>query len=132
MSRRSADAAGQKPAAIMRVADEYRVRIVDSAVKPHAEQIAEKRAGGDAAEMSEIRRQQSGSGNAPLLIALPISKKEDAVAADRATEGEAELPPLEERIGIGGVAVKSGIGRELVVAEEIEGRAVEIDCLRSA
>ena len=96
------------------------------AVQAHAELVAEERAGRDAAEMSEIRVQQVAVHDSSLLVALPIGKEEDAVAADRTAEREAELPPLEERIGIRGIAGKSRIRGQRVVAKEVEAGAVEI------
>jgi hypothetical protein len=79
----------------------------ETAVKAHAELVA-KRTGGNAAEMGEIRFNNVLS--TTPLIALPICEEEDAVAADRTAQAKTELLPLEERIGIRGVAVKSGMG----------------------
>jgi len=75
--------------------------------------------------MSKVLPEQSGGDNTPLLVTLPVSKGEKAVAANRASERETELPPLEEGIRISRVALESRIGSQVVVAEEIKGRAME-------
>ena len=122
----AAESGAQSPAAVVRIADEYRVRVADSSVQPHAELVAEQRRGGNAAEVREVRRHQRRSGDSPLLVALPVAEEENPVPPDGAADGEPELPALEERVRIGGIAVERGIGGELVVAKEIEGGAVEI------
>src|SRR5262249_26927057 len=110
----------------MRVPDEARVPAADAPVEAHAELIVEVRTGSDAAERREVRRQQRRGNDARLVIALPASEKEKAVSTDRAAEGESELTPLKEWIGIAGVALERGIPGELVVAKEIKGSPVEI------
>ena len=75
--------------------------------------------------------QQSRRRDSPLLVALLIPEEENAVAPDRAAEGKAKLPPLEKGIGIGGIAVERGIGGQLVVAEKVKGRAVQIVAARA-
>src|SRR5262249_52967215 len=114
------------PAAVMRVADEDRMRVADAAVQSHAAQAAEEWAACDAGEWGEFGRQERGGDNTALFVALPVPEEENPVPAHRAAECKAELAPLEERIGIGGIAVERGISRELVVAKEVEGRAVQI------
>src|SRR5262249_28577687 len=114
------------PAAVVRVTDECRVRVADAPVEPEAEQIAKQRAGGDAAEVGEIRAHELRVYPPALLVALPIAEEENTVPADGPAEGETELSPLEERIEIRRVTVQSRIRGQLVVAEEIESGAVEI------
>src|SRR5438552_12631961 len=76
--------------------------------------------------MSKIRRYQRSIGDPALLVAFPACKIEYPVPVDRAAQGEPKLPPLEEWVRIGGIAVQSWIGGQLVVAKEIEGRAVKM------
>src|SRR5215471_9848539 len=97
----------------------------DLPIHAHAELVAEQRSRSDAAEMSKVRPKQSGGDNASLLVTLPVSKEEKAVAANRASERETELPPLEEGIRIGRVALESRIGSQVVVAEEIKSGAMQ-------
>src|SRR5215467_3449218 len=110
----------------MRVADEGGVHAADSRIEADAGLIVEVRTGSNTAERSEVRRQQRRGDDTTLLIALPASKKEQAVLTDRTAETESELSPLEEWVRIGGVARERRISGELVVAEEIKGSAVKI------
>ena len=101
------------------------MRVGESRIQPHARLIAEGRAGRDAAEGSKIPRQRRACDSA-LLVALPIGKEKYAVAADRTAERETELPPLEEWIGICGIAIERGIGGQIVVSEEVKRCPVEV------
>ena len=52
---------------------------IDFRVEPNAEEIARQRARRDSAQVSEVRRQQRRGGNRPLIVALPVTKVENAV-----------------------------------------------------
>src|ERR1700722_14983197 len=110
----------------MRVAGERRVRVVDAPVQSQARLIAEQRTGCDAAQVGEIRRRQIAIDYASLFVTLPVSEEENAILANGTSQGETELPPLKERVGIGGVAAQTGVGGQVVVAKEIESRAVKM------
>src|SRR5579871_4710594 len=109
----------------MRVTEEGGVYVGESCIQPDARLIAERRAGSNAAKRGKIRNQRS-AGDSALFVALPIDKEKYSVAVDRTAERRTELPPLEERIGICGIAIERGIGGQVVVAEEIECCPVEV------
>ena len=102
----------------------------ESCIQPHADLIAEGWAGRDAAEGSKISN-KSRACNSALLVALPVGKEKYAIAADRTAERETELPPLEEWIGICGIAIQRGIGGQVVVPEEIKCCPVEVVAARA-
>src|SRR5262245_5560314 len=119
-------ARSESPAAIVRIAKKSGVCIRESGVEPDAELIAKRRAPRDAAELRKIRPNKSGIEHAPLLVALPVAKEEDAVAAQGATKRQTKLPSLEERIRIGGITIESRVSRQLVIPEEIERGTMKI------
>ena len=127
--RTAADRGSGRPkraAAVVRVARKERMAVADFHIESCGEQVADQRAAGDAAQMGEVRHQQRRAGHRVLIVALPAAEVEDAIAADRATGREAELLPLEERLRIVRVADERWIGRQVVVAEEIEEGALRL------
>ena len=122
----------KRAAAIVRVARKERMALADLRIESCREQVADQRAAGDAAQMGEVRHQQRCGRHRVLIVALPAAEVEDAIAADRATGREAELLPLKERMRIVRVADEHRIGRQVVVAEEIEDGALSAGCRRPA
>ena len=59
-------------------------------------------------------------------MALVVAEEERLVLEHRAAEGAAELVLLEVRLGAAGAVVEEVVGVEGVVAEELEGAAVEL------
>src|SRR5262245_12736292 len=115
----------------MRIADEGRVRVGKTAIQPQAKLVAKIGAGRDAAQMSELRRQQRRRYDPSLLVALIVAEEKDTVTPDGAAEAKAKLPPLEERIRIGGIAVERGIGGQRMIAEKVEARAIQFVAARA-
>src|SRR5262245_50432622 len=115
----------------MRVADEGRVRVGKAAIQPQAKLVAKVGAGRDAAQMRELRRQQRRRYDPSLLVALIVAEEEDTVTPDGAAEAKAKLPPLKERVRIGGIAVERGIGGQRMIAEKVEARAMQFVAART-
>src|SRR5215471_4104982 len=101
------------------------MRIGNALIDPEADLITKLRVSADPAEARELRGRQRCFDDSPLLVALPVPKEEDAIAADGAADSEAKLPALKEGIRVGGIAVERGVGGQLVIAEEVDAGAVE-------
>src|SRR5205085_2107813 len=102
------------------------MRVADPAVQADAELVAERRGGSSAAKSCKVGGGQRRGDDPSLLVALPVSKEEETVAADGTAEGESELPALEKWIGVSGIAIEPRIRRQLMVAEEIQAGAVKV------
>src|SRR5262249_27055811 len=93
-------------------------------VEPKAELVSKQRARGDMGQVAEVRSHQSWGRDSPLLAALPVTEEEQAVAADWTPHGETELPPLEEWIRVGRIALQGRVGGQFMIPEEIESGAM--------
>ena len=62
--------------------------------------------------------------HAGLIGALVAAEEEGPVSSHRAAESRAELASLEERIVVVRITLQTGIGREVMIAMEIEAAAV--------
>ncbi len=106
--------------AIECLAHEHRVTAAERRVGANRHQTVHRWTREDTAEPGELRRRRLHRRDAALVVPLEAGEVEHAMGPERSSRGPAELVPLKERIGVDGASPESGVGGEMVIAEERE------------
>ena len=116
---------GIREAAFVRVAHEDRLAFTELEIRPDTELIYVCGAGIDSTQRSKVRCKQVRADNGALLGAFKSTKEKSTILTDGASECQAKLPALKERIGVERVPLQRRVRGEMVVPEKEETGAME-------
>src|SRR5262245_60681280 len=83
-------------------------------------------AGGDPGQTAEGGIRGDAGEDTALVVVFVGGEKEEAILDDRSAHPQAALPAREKRVRRQGVALQSGVGRHVVIAEEEKAAAVQL------